>query len=81
LTWLTDATIAELAKSGVRRLAAVMPGFSADCLETLEEIAMMLAARVAERGGQLRYIPCLNASATHADALASIARRALQSWG
>jgi len=82
--WLQPATIDALdalVARGVDTIDVACPGFAVDCLETLEEIAMMLAARVAERGGQLRYIPCLNASATHADALASIARRALQSWG
>ena len=82
--WLQPATIDALdalVARGVDTIDVACPGFAVDCLETLEEIAMMLAARVAERGGRLRYIPCLNASATHADALASIARRALQSWG
>jgi ferrochelatase len=81
--WLQPATtdaLDALVARGVHTIDVACPGFAVDCLETLEEIAMMLAARVAERGGRLRYIPCLNASAAHADALASIARRALQSW-
>ncbi|MFL6591784.1 MAG: ferrochelatase [Luteimonas sp.] len=81
--WLQPATVDALdalVARGVGAIDVACPGFAVDCLETLEEIAMMLAERVAERGGQLRYIPCLNASAAHADALASIARRALQSW-
>lgn len=81
--WLQPATIDTLdalVARGVDTIDVACPGFAVDCLETLEEIAMMLAARVAERGGHLRYIPCLNASAAHADVLAAIARRALQSW-
>ena len=81
--WLQPATtdaLDALVARGVHTIDVACPGFAVDCLETLEEIAMMLAARVAERGGRLRYIPCLNASPAHADALASIARRALQSW-
>ena len=55
----------------------VCPGFAVDCLETLEEIAEMLAHEFAASGGRLRYIPCLNDSAAHARVLADIARRAL----
>ena len=63
--WLqpyTDKTIEQLAKDGVRRIAVVTPGFSADCLETLEEIA--LRGRdifLAHMGETLVYLPCLNA--------------------
>ena len=52
--WLqpyTDVTIAELAKGGAKRLAVIMPGFSADCLETLEEIAIRAAETFRENGG------------------------------
>lgn len=72
----TDALDA-LAARGVRVVDVACPGFAVDCLETLEEVAMMLAERFGERGGTLRYIPCLNATPAHADALAAIARRAL----
>ncbi len=78
--WLepaTDVTLDALAARGVRRLDVVAPGFAVDCLETLEEVSLMLAERFASRGGELRYIPCLNASPAHAQALASITRRAL----
>ena len=61
----------------MRRVDVVCPGFAVDCLETLEEVAMMLAERFAERGGELRYIPCLNAAPAHAGALAALAARAL----
>ena len=51
------------------------PGFAVDCLETLEEIAMQDAELFREAGGEaLRYIPCLNAGAAHAEALAALAR-------
>jgi len=80
--WLQPSTIdaldALVARVGTIDVAC--PGFAVDCLETLEEIAMMLAARVADRGGRLRYVPCLNASPMHARALASLARRTLDAW-
>ena len=41
---------------------------------------MMLGERFAARGGTLRYVPCLNASAAHADALAALLRRELAAW-
>ena len=78
--WLGPATaeaLDALAARGVRVVDVACPGFAVDCLETLEEVAMMLAARFRERGGTLRYVPCLNAAPAHADALAAIARRAL----
>ncbi|KGM53303.1 ferrochelatase [Lysobacter arseniciresistens ZS79] len=81
--WLepaTDATLDALAARGIRTVDVIAPGFSVDCLETLEEVSMMLAERFAERGGTLRYIPCLNDSPAHADAMAAVARRALDAW-
>ncbi|RPE80209.1 ferrochelatase [Vulcaniibacterium tengchongense] len=82
--WLepaTDATLDALAERGLRRVDVVAPGFAVDCIETLEEVAMMLAERFAGRGGQLRYLPCLNDAPAHARALAAIARGALRDWG
>lgn len=77
--WLqpyTDSTLEALAAKGVKRIDVVCPGFAVDCLETLEEIAMQNAELFHEAGGEtLRYIPCLNASAAHADALAALALR------
>jgi len=78
--WLQPATvdvIDALAEGGVRTLDVACPGFAVDCLETLEEISMMLAERFEHAGGKLRYIPCLNASAEHADALAALVAREL----
>lgn len=76
--WLqpyTLQTLQALARDGVRTLDVVCPGFAADCLETLEEIVMQNAEAFRAAGGEsLRYIPCLNASAAHADALAALVR-------
>ena len=66
--------LTQLAQSGARRVDVLCPGFSADCLETLEEIAIQAAQVFQAHGGAaLRYIPCLNASDAHADALAALA--------
>ena len=65
-----------LAEAGVRQIDVVCPGFATDCLETLEEVALGFSRTLAERGAQLRYIPCLNAAPSHAQALASLAQRA-----
>lgn len=76
--WLEPATtqvLDELAARGVRKVDVVCPGFAVDCLETLEEVAMQFAEHFAAKGGELRYIPCLNDSAAHADALAALAQR------
>ncbi len=71
----TDRVLAELAREGVRRVAVIMPGFVADCLETLEEIGIRGAATFREHGGeQLSLAPCVNASDLWADALVAIAR-------
>lgn len=64
--WLrpyTDETIKDLAASGVKKLAVISPCFSADCLETLEEINIQYREMFIEAGGtHFHYIPCLNAS-------------------
>ncbi len=70
--WLgpaTDQRLQALQADGASRIDVACPGFAVDCLETLEEVAIGLAEEVAARGGQLRYIPCLNGSPAHADAL------------
>ena len=75
--WLSPSTadaLAALAGRGVRNVDVVAPGFAVDCIETLEEVAMMLAEDFAGRGGTLRYVPCLNARPEHARALAALAR-------
>jgi ferrochelatase len=81
--WLQPATVDTLdalAARGVRRVDVACPGFAADCLETLEEIGIMLAERFAGSGGSLRTIPCLNAAPAHADAIGALASRELAAW-
>lgn len=68
----TDEHLASLAQSGVKQLDVIAPGFSADCLETLEEIADEYGALFGALGGELRYIPALNAEPDHVEALAKI---------
>lgn len=81
--WLrpyTDETVRALARRGIRHLDVVCPGFSVDCLETLEEIAIENAGFFREAGGtSLRYIPALNADAAHAQALVALIDRHLGS--
>ncbi|MDE2408167.1 MAG: ferrochelatase [Xanthomonadaceae bacterium] len=76
--WLqpyTLPTLEAMARAGVQRVDVVCPGFAVDCLETLEEIRLQTAAAFRTAGGKtLAYIPCLNASAAHADALAALVR-------
>ncbi len=82
--WLqpyTDATVRRLAQEGVKTLDVICPGFAADCLETLEEIAQQNRAMFRAAGGtELRYIPALNASPEHVAALAGLIRRHSQGW-
>jgi ferrochelatase len=82
--WLkpyTDKTIEKLAKDGVRRIAVVTPGFSADCLETLEEIAQENAEIFEHNGGeQFAFIPCLNDSEAGMDVIRQLVLRELQGW-
>jgi len=82
--WLqpyTDKTIERLAKDGVRRVAVVTPGFSADCLETLEEIAQENAEIFKHNGGeQFSAIPCLNDSDPGMDVIRQLVLRELQGW-
>ncbi|MFT4246707.1 MAG: ferrochelatase [Pseudomonas sp.] len=78
--WLqpyAEPTLWAMAEGGVRDIDIVCPGFAADCLETLEEVAMGFSHTLAERGARLHYIPCLNDRAIHAQALAQLAARAL----
>ena len=82
--WLqpyTDQTILRLAKDGVRRIAVITPGFSADCLETLEEIAQENAETFKHNGGeQFAAIPCLNDSEAGMDVIRQLVLRELQGW-
>jgi ferrochelatase len=82
--WLEPATVAtvkSLAKHGVKNLVAITPGFSADCLETLEEIAVENAHIFKRYGGQnFAAIPCLNDSALGIMVLSQMAMRELKGW-
>ncbi|MDX1698884.1 MAG: ferrochelatase [Thiohalobacterales bacterium] len=82
--WLkpyTDETLAALPGEGVKSVQVICPGFSVDCLETLEEIAMENRDVFMEAGGEhYGYIPCLNDSAAHTDMLAGLVERHLQGW-
>ncbi|SDG85077.1 ferrochelatase [Propionivibrio dicarboxylicus] len=82
--WLqpyTAETLATFGKSGLQRVDVICPGFTSDCLETLEEIAIEGKATFLESGGKaFHYIPCLNDSQEWIQALADIAIRHLQGW-
>jgi ferrochelatase len=82
--WLepyTDATVKSLAKRGVKSIAVITPGFAADCLETLEEIAVENAHIFRRLGGQnFAAIPCLNDSEPGMQVLREIVLRELKGW-
>jgi ferrochelatase len=82
--WLkpyTDKTVEALAKQGVKNLAVITPGFAADCLETLEEIAMENAAIFKAAGGEnFTAIPCLNDSPGGMKVIETVVRRELKGW-
>jgi ferrochelatase len=81
LTPYTDKTVEQLACQGVRNLAVVMPGFSADCLETLEEIAIDNADIFRKNGGVNFFaVPCLNDSAPGMAVIQAVAERELRGW-
>jgi len=65
----------------VRKVALVAPGFSADCLETLEELAIRGRGTFEEAGGtHFAYLPCLNDGADGMEMLRSILGRELEGW-
>ncbi|WP_115718056.1 ferrochelatase [Gallaecimonas mangrovi] len=82
--WLkpyTDATLKKLAKDGVKSVQVVCPGFSADCLETIEEIGVENRGYFLEGGGErYEYIPALNASSGHIDALYQLICQNMSDW-
>ena len=82
--WLepaTDAVLAGLPAQGITRLAVVAPGFAADCLETLEELAIRGKEQFEGAGGtDFAYLPCLNASPVGIEMLRSILARELAGW-
>lgn len=82
--WLepeTEATLAGLVRDGVRNIAVVTPGFSADCLETLEEIALRAKEAFLSAGGEkFAYLPCLNASPDAITLYQRLIGRELSGW-
>jgi protoporphyrin/coproporphyrin ferrochelatase len=82
--WLqpyTDKTIEALAQDGIKRLAVITPGFVADCVETLEEIAVENRDIFLEHGGEkYSVVPCLNDSEAGIGVLLEVIKRELRGW-
>jgi len=82
--WLqpyTDKTVERLAKEGVRRIAILNPGFSADCIETLEEIDGEVREIFLHHGGEkFAHIPCLNDSPEGMEVIETLVRREASGW-
>jgi len=82
--WLKPYTVEEvarLAEAGKKRIAVIAPAFSADCIETLEEINEEIKESFEEAGGEsFTYIPCLNDDDAHIDALVDAIESNLSGW-
>ena len=82
--WLRPYTVeyvAELAKQGKKRIAVIAPAFSADCIETLEEIQGEIQEAFIHAGGErFTYIPCLNDEPAHIQALTEVISANLAGW-
>jgi ferrochelatase len=82
--WLqpyTDKTVEKLAREGVKSIAVVNPGFSSDCIETLEEIAVEAREIFLHAGGRnFAHIPCLNDSPGGMAVIETLVRRELAGW-
>ena len=82
--WLqpyTAPTLQKLAKEGVKRVDVMCPGFTSDCLETLEEIDMEVRRDFLTAGGaDYHYIPCLNEAPAWIAAMATLSERHMQGW-
>ncbi|MEY8843349.1 ferrochelatase [Cribrihabitans sp. XS_ASV171] len=82
--WLKPYTVdhvADLAKAGKKNIAVVAPAFSADCIETLEEINEEIRESFEEASGEsFTYIPCLNADDAHVSALAAVIEENMKGW-
>ena len=80
--WLqpyTDKTLEQLPADGIKKVALICPGFSSDCLETIEEIDAEGREIFMEAGGEAyHYIPCLNSDSAHIEALADVVNRQLK---
>jgi ferrochelatase len=79
--WLqpyTDKTLERLPADGIKKVALICPGFSSDCLETIEEIDAEGREIFMDAGGEaFHYIPCLNSDSAHIEALADVVNRQL----
>lgn len=82
--WLKPYTVEEvavLAKKGIKNIAVCAPAFSADCIETLEEINEEIKESFIHAGGEsFTYIPCLNDDPAHISALSNLIKKNLQGW-
>jgi ferrochelatase len=82
--WLkpyTDEVLKALPAQGVKSVQVLCPGFSADCLETLEEIDEENREYFEQAGGErFDYIPCLNSDPEHIEALASLVKSQISGW-
>ncbi|MDA8739227.1 ferrochelatase [Luminiphilus sp.] len=82
--WLkpyTDKTLQSLPDQGVKSLQIICPGFSADCLETIEEIGMENRDYFLEAGGErYEYIACLNATTDHIEVISTLVTEQLEGW-
>jgi ferrochelatase len=83
--WLKPYTVEEVARlareDGIKNIAVCAPAFSADCIETLEEINEEIKESFEEAGGEdFTYVPCLNDDPAHIDALSNVIARNLQGW-
>ena len=82
--WLKPYTVdhvATLARQGKKNIAVIAPAFSADCIETLEEINEEIRESFEEAGGEsFTYIPCLNDQDSHIAALGAVITKNLQGW-
>lgn len=82
--WLqpyTDVTVEKLAKDGVKSIAIVNPGFSVDCIETLDEIGREAAETFHHAGGKnFAHIPCLNDNPGGMAVIEALVRRELSGW-
>ena len=82
--WLepyTEPSLIAMGKAGVKRVDVICPGFTSDCLETLEEINMEAREAFLHAGGQkFHYIPCLNDDPEWITALCNLAQQHLQGW-
>lgn len=82
--WIGPATVdevARLARSGKKHIAVIAPAFSADCIETLEEIEEEIRQAFMQAGGEsFTYIPCLNDSNSHIEMMAQLVQTNLQGW-